>query len=191
MLTIICLEDAQDVLLSLNGQFVNSKCTTGSGGLTISDASSPSVIGTEPPPVVIQDNILWDTAATRINMPVMLNVNITGCNDAPPGSLALYYALITPTPTMALDSQLLFVNYTDTTIVYEGQWLNSTMEELITSKISTTVGDIMKFPFTGLHLLQLSSFTMDSTTHRMERNSSWAFKPRISRRWHHPGGLSR
>ncbi|KAF9063760.1 hypothetical protein BDP27DRAFT_1451108 [Rhodocollybia butyracea] len=146
--------DAQDVLLSLDGQFANSQCS-----LTISDASSPSVIGDVLPPISISDNILWDTAASRINMPLMLDINITGCSGDPLASLSLYYALITPTPTMALNNQLLFVNYTDTTIVYKGQW-RSLVSELIDpiaspTKSSTTAGDIMKFPFTGWNVTLL------------------------------------
>lgn len=116
-------------------------------------------------------------------MPIMLDINITGCSGDPLASLSLYYALITPTPTMALNNQLLFVNYTDTTIVYKGQW-RSLVSELIDpiaspTKSSTTAGDIMKFPFTGLHVLQLVFFIPGSMKHRMERNSSWAFKPGV------------
>ena len=62
------------------------------------------------------------------------------------------YALITPTPNMTLENQLLFVNYTDLTIIYDGQWENiPTFSPLNTGpmKQKATTGDIMQFPVTS------------------------------------------
>ncbi|KAF9063753.1 hypothetical protein BDP27DRAFT_1426571 [Rhodocollybia butyracea] len=148
--------DAQDVpMLSLIGQLDNTNCISDSLTIFGSGSPFPVEISNEVPPIFILDNIIWSTVIP-ITLPVLLDMSIAECFPSDP--LLLYYALITPSPTMALDNQLLFVNYTDTTIVFDGgQWQGS-VPNGGPGMLSKTSGDIMRFPFTGWNITLLGCF---------------------------------
>ncbi|KAF9071246.1 hypothetical protein BDP27DRAFT_1362021 [Rhodocollybia butyracea] len=93
----------------------------------------------------IPDNILWEEIIQE-DSEVVFNLNCSTSNTP-----EISYALVTPAPTMSLNNQLLFVNYTDSTIVLEGQWQGSLPGGGPGPGTSSAItGATMKFPFTGL-----------------------------------------
>ncbi|KAF9062059.1 hypothetical protein BDP27DRAFT_1428346 [Rhodocollybia butyracea] len=125
---------------------------------------------TEPmfPPLTsdsIFDNIIWDPAIILLELesnetqPVGVDFTID-CSKI--GSTTLDYALLIPVPTMSLDNQLLFVNYTDSTLVLEGQWQDS-MPEGGPGKTSVITGDTIKFAFTGWNITLLGYFNPNTS----------------------------
>ncbi|KAF9068601.1 hypothetical protein BDP27DRAFT_1326989 [Rhodocollybia butyracea] len=86
------------------------------------------------------------------NLRIELNINCSTMLES-----FFDYALLTPTPTSSLDNRLLFVNYTDSTVVFEGQWQDS-VPSGGPGKSSGTAGNTMKFPFTGWNVTLLGYF---------------------------------
>ncbi|KAF9061273.1 hypothetical protein BDP27DRAFT_1429157 [Rhodocollybia butyracea] len=111
----------------------------------------------------ILDNILWGTSF-GIDMPAVYEVHMncsTGLDSDISDSVAVDYALILPPPTMSLQNQLLFVNYTDDTIISEGQWQDS-VPSGGPGMSSITKNATLKFPFAGWNITLLGYF--DSST---------------------------
>ncbi|KAF9063756.1 hypothetical protein BDP27DRAFT_1426574 [Rhodocollybia butyracea] len=106
------------------------------------------------PAISAFDNVVWEAVISEENGNLGIDLNI---NCSTPGLLSFDYALLTPTPTASLDNQLLFVNYTDSTIVLEGQW-----QDFVPTggpgKSSAITGATMKFPFTGWNITLLGYF---------------------------------
>ncbi|KAF9061270.1 hypothetical protein BDP27DRAFT_1369815 [Rhodocollybia butyracea] len=145
---------AQDAQMFLIGNlFINSNCSN-SSFVTIFDSGGISATFLTPEFDIV-DNILWDTAA-GIDMPASYDVNMNCIDDS--SSVVVDYALILPPPTLSLQNQLLFVNYTDDTIISEGQWQDS-VPNGGPGMSSGTNNATLKFPFAGWNITLLGYFS--------------------------------
>ncbi|KAF9071255.1 hypothetical protein BDP27DRAFT_1362032 [Rhodocollybia butyracea] len=137
--------------------------------MIIGDITQPSNCTLDPgfdkvmlPTDSISDNILWELNIEDIIIDIANFVEVDfNINCSTTNTPVFSYALLTPTPTTSLDNQLLFVNYTDSTIVLEGQWqVPSVGGGPGTS--SAIIGATVKFPFAGWNITLLGFF--DSST---------------------------
>ncbi|KAF9069382.1 hypothetical protein BDP27DRAFT_1363376 [Rhodocollybia butyracea] len=159
-----CLEDSSFPHWMLIGD-INISQSSGCH-ITLGDIggfTEPGLLAMAPSPAdYIFDNIIWilELEEGTVNVGGDFTVN---CSTIDMESPVFNYALLTPAPTVLLDKKLLFVNYTDNTIVLEGQWQDSLPGLNIgPGKSSAITGDTIKFPFTGWNVTFLGFF--DPTT---------------------------
>ncbi|KAF9062018.1 hypothetical protein BDP27DRAFT_1428371 [Rhodocollybia butyracea] len=144
------LEDATLQLLLIGDGLINCTLQRIDGGF------SPNPIPPTSSTDSIFDNIMWILGFIDNAMEVSFSIKCPAF-----GSVLFDYALAPPDPNTPLDSQLLFVNYTDSTIDLEGQWQSSApgggpgMSSAIT-------GDTLQFPFTGWNITLLGYFDSDA-----------------------------
>ncbi|KAF9059247.1 hypothetical protein BDP27DRAFT_1371673 [Rhodocollybia butyracea] len=128
--------EAENVQMSFVG-FSDGNTSCVPDTFVFSSLSSTPLDLFEVPQAAVEDNIIM--IPPPANLPALYQIN---CSVGP----YFNYALITPAANLSLNNLLLFVNYTDITIVSEGQWQDlSTGSPGLSSGMS---GTVVKFPFT-------------------------------------------